>query len=276
MPLLIDPPPLRPGEDPREFLRAAAHVNGMTLKRVKADDLDCIQPSTFTQTQYAGADHSHQVNPSWSDVLSSMRTRNGRGRAICTQCLAESRPVLRCWQSASMSYCTRHQCALINRCPGCSKKLQWSDPFEEHCRKCFLNWKGVPAPKLSHFAHNLHRAVALNVSPTGVGAVGETDSFFTDQDDRKLDDALRRLNRVRSVVVGERRLPKLPPSSTALPALWELVAGDSFERVLDRATETGRRFLQISKSMRPKRYFPTGWSHLDKLVEERLGASLRD
>jgi len=276
MAFLVDPPTLRPGEDPRESLRAAAYLNRISLKQVKADDFDCIQPSTFTQTQYAGADDQHQINPSWSDVASSVTTRSGRGRAVCTQCLAEGRPVLRCWQSASMSYCLRHQCALINRCPGCSKKLQWGDPFEEVCRKCSSSWKQVRTPRLNHFAHTLHRAVALNVTPTAVEAIGESDPFFTDESDKKLDDSLRRLNRVRSVVVGQRLLPKLPPSSMALPSLWEVVVGDSLERVLDRATATGHSFAQRTKSMRAKRYFPTGWSYLDNLVEERLGVSLSD
>lgn len=276
MGFLVDPPTLRPGEDPRESLRAAAHLNGISLKQVKADDFACIQPSTFTQTQYAGADHHHQVNPSWSNVASSVTTRSGRGRVVCTQCLAEGRPVLRCWQSASMSYCARHQCALINRCPGCSKKFHWADPFEEICRKCSMAWKEVRAPRLTHFAHTLHRAVALNVFPTDVEGIGESDSFFTHESDVKLDDSLRRLNRVRSVVVGQRSLPKLPTSSTALPSLWEVVAGNSLESVLYRATATGHRFALVTKHRRAKRYFPTGWSYLDDLVEGRLGLSLRD
>ena len=273
MPLLIDPPSLRPGEDPREFVRSAAHVNGMKVLRVKSDDLDCIQPRSYTL--YAGTDDLHS-SPSWSDVISSMTTRSGRCRAICTQCMAESRPVLRCWQSASMSYCTRHRCALINRCPGCSKKLHWRDPFEEICQKCLLNWRAVRSPTLNHFAHDLHRAVALNASPAEVGSIGESHYFFAAEDDEHLEDGLRRLNRVRSVIVGERRLPRLPSSSTGLPALWEVVAGDSLKRVLDRATATGRRFCQIRKNARPRRYFPTGWSYLDDLVEERLGATFDD
>ncbi len=276
MAFLIDPPTLRPGEDPRESLRAAAHLNGICFKHVKADDFECIELCSLTQTLYVGADHRHQTSRSWSDVVSSVKTRSGRGRAVCTRCLAEGRPVLSCWQSASMSYCARHQCALINRCPGCSKKLQWGDPFGEVCRKCSSDWKEVRAPKLNHFAHALHRAAALNVSPIGVEKIGECDSFFTHEDERKLGDSLRRLNRVRSVVVGRRLLPRLPPASTALPALWEVVAGESLERVLDRATATGRRFIQIQKSLRPRRYFPTGWSYLDGLVSERLGVSLDD
>ena len=114
------------------------------------------------------------------------------------------------------------------------------------------------------------------MSTADVGSLEETHPFFTGEDDAQLGDSLRRLNRVRSVVVGERRLPKLPPSSTALPALWEIVVGDSFEHVLDKATATGRRFFQIKKNVRPRRYFPTGWSYLDNLVEEQLGVSFSD
>lgn len=273
MPLLIDPPALRPGEDPREYIRAAAHVNGMAVMRVKPEDPTCIQPRSYTL--HAGTE-GNQRNPGWSDVVSSLMTGSGRCRTVCTECLREGRPVLRCWQSASMSYCTRHQCELINSCPRCSKKLQWRDPFGEVCQKCDLDWSAVRSPKLTHFAHNLHRAVSLNEDPSAVGSIGESHSFFADESDEQLEDSLRRLNRVRSVIVGKLRLPKVQAPSTALAALWDAVAGDSLERVIERATATGSRFVRLNKHLRPKRRFPTGWTYLDNVVRERLGASFGD
>ena len=55
-------------------------------------------------------------------------------RRVCPACLEEADHHRRAWDLALATACPRHGLRLLSRCPGCSRRLMWSDPAPILCR----------------------------------------------------------------------------------------------------------------------------------------------
>ena len=76
---------------------------------------------------------------------------------ICSRCMAEDRYCRLTWDLQFACACHVHNCSLIDRCPQCSRYLQWMRPFLQHCN-CGLSWTQVEPDEQASSATNVRLA----------------------------------------------------------------------------------------------------------------------
>lgn len=66
---------------------------------------------------------------------------------LCPACIAEQGYSQAIWDFSMICACARHQCMLIDACPDCGKKMQWTRPSLRACG-CGFIWKNTPLVSL--------------------------------------------------------------------------------------------------------------------------------
>lgn len=69
---------------------------------------------------------------------------------VCAACLSEANGYLRSrWQLMHVTHCAQHETALLDHCPDCNSRLEWSADLLDGCKSCGTRWKQVSALPLS-------------------------------------------------------------------------------------------------------------------------------
>jgi hypothetical protein len=73
----------------------------------------------------------YQVTP---DFYSDQYTIDKFAIKLCPYCLIETAYCRQIWDWKLVTVCSLHQCVLIQKCPGCQKKLRWARAEVAKCR----------------------------------------------------------------------------------------------------------------------------------------------
>lgn len=268
---LIDPSALRQGEDARAYLRSAAHLNDLPVRRLALIVIEKCRHDRLAAARFDAVGTTRKV---LNQIVAHGCRSGGDARRVCPACVRDGMPTLSAWQTVPFTYCHRHRIRLIDACPGCSKQLAWSTDLGDTCDRCSAHLSaGATAPGSAPprgFAETIHHAVLRNLDPMKSSADCADDGIQM-MDDGLPDRGRERLRWTYALAHEGRRAVATAVHGFCLKSSWREAIGPCMDTLVRRASVSAARIKRHISYPRRDFGFPTGWNVLD----ERVGQSMK-
>lgn len=136
----------------------------MRLSELLALDLPALDALRYPPVETAGrgaGDHLFFGAPVPRNVLQPQLPK------ACPECLKESRYCRRIWDFKLVTCCPIHQLLLVDRCPGCGKRLKWYRLAASVCG-CGFDLRGAPRTSMNDAASRLCDMLCRACGPPGM------------------------------------------------------------------------------------------------------------
>lgn len=269
---LLDASPLGPGEDAREYLRSAAHRNGLPVRRLAHIVADRCRRDASTAALFEAAGTTLKV-------LRHLRIPSsgagGNARRVCTACIRDAMPTLEAWQTAPFAYCHLHRTRLVDKCPGCSKRLTWTADLGNVCDQCstslaqHVSVRAAGSTPESDLVEAVHRAALLNLDPTKC-LDGNAGNDINVAEAGTTPERRDRLTWTYSLAREGRLAQTTAEPGFCVQSSWRKVIGPSIDTLVRHVSISAARIRRNLGGQRREFRFPTGWEFLDARVAEEI------